>query len=87
MADNSNKSADAGGYSKIYKHQWHTHVNALPMSAKTLMEKVCEKKFGWHFIPHKTMKWERPDWYKDQTLVLSFESKTDLITSKLNITL
>jgi len=86
MAASSKKPVE-GGYNKIYQYQWHTHVNALPMTAKTLMESVCDKRFGWHFIPHKTMNWQSEDWYKDQTLVLSFESKIDLITSKLNITL
>ncbi len=87
MVDSSKKPHDEGGYNKIYKHQWHTHVYALPLTAKDLMENICEKKWGWHFIPHKNMQWEKEDWFKDQTLVLSFESKTDLITSKLNITL
>ena len=57
------------------------------MSAKDLMVELCEKRFGWHFIPHRNMQYEKEDWYRDQTLVISFESETDLITSKLNITL
>jgi len=96
MAANSKKSLNGDGHNKIYKHQWRTHVYGLPMSAKTLMEDICEKKFGWHFVPHKDMdyrsdswyeKHHSDSWYEKQTLVISFESKTDLITSKLNITL
>ena len=75
------------GYNKIFEHQWRTHVYALPLSAINLIKKIALDKWGWHFIPHKNMQWEKEDWFKDQTLVLSFESKTDLITSKLNITL
>ena len=75
------------GYNKIFEHQWRTHVYALPLSAINVIKKIALDKWGWHFIPHKNMQWEKEDWFKDQTLVLSFESKTDLITSKLNITL
>ena len=57
------------------------------MSAKELMLDICEKKFGWHFIPHKDINYHSDNWYEKQTLVISFESQTDLITSKLNITL
>ena len=87
MAANSKRPLNGNGYNKIYKHQWRTHVYGLPMSAKTLMEDICEKKFGWHFVPHKDMDYHSDSWYEKQTLVISFESKTDLIASKLNITL
>ena len=94
MADNSKEPKlnsvsplNGDGYNKIYKYQWHTHVYAIPLTAIELMQNICEKKFGWHFIPHRNMQYEKEDWFKDQTLVISFESQTDLITSKLNITL
>jgi len=87
MVENSKKSIDGDGYNKIYKYQWITNVYGLPMSAKELMLDICEKKFGWHFLPHKDMNYHSDNWYEKQTLVISFESKMDLITSKLNVTL
>jgi|TARA_R110001592_G_scaffold132997_16_gene348097 hypothetical protein len=80
-------NSGASGYNKIYKHQWVTHVNALPMSAIDVMDKVCLKKYGWHFTPHEAMDYSREDWYKDQSLILTFESNIDLLVSKLTITL
>jgi len=87
MADNSKRELNGDGYNKIYRHQWVTNVYGLPMSAKHLMEDICEHKFGWHFLPHKDMNYHSDKWYEKQTLVISFESEMDLITSKLNITL
>lgn len=82
-----NSNVSPSGYNKIYEHQWVTHVNALPMSAIEVMDKVCLNKYGWHFTPHKDMDYSRDDWYKDQSLILTFESKIDLLVSKLTITL
>jgi hypothetical protein len=51
------------------------------------MDSICVGKWGWYFIPHKNMRWEREDWYKDQTLILTFEDKHDLARCKLSVDL
>lgn len=78
---------DDCGYNKIFKYQWKTHVNALPMTAIGEIHDVSKGKWGWHFIPHKNMNYGKEDWYKDQTLVLTFEKPLDLILSKLIATI
>lgn len=87
MADSFNYSADNlpddCGYNKIYKHQWKTFTNALPMTAVSEIHNLVRKRWGWHFLPHKNMDYGREDWYKDQTLYLTFESKMDLILAKM----
>ena len=87
MAESFNYSADklpAGcGYNVIYKHQWTTNTNALPMTAVTEIQNLVRKRWGWHFVPHKDMDYNRDDWYKKQTLCITFENKMDLILSKL----
>ena len=75
------------GYNKIFEHQWRTHVYALPLSAINVIKKIALDKWGWHFIPHKNMQWEKDDWFKDQTLVLSFSDKDDLINCRFSIDL
>ena len=35
MAELDYKLPDDCGYNKIFKHQWVTHTNALPLSAVT----------------------------------------------------
>ena len=87
MQDSLQKKDKPSGYNKIYRNQWTTHVNALPMSAIEVMDSLCKKKYGWHFIPPRNMNYAEDDWYKNQTLVLSFESKIDLLVSKLTVTL
>lgn len=74
---------DDCGYNKIYQYQWKTTQHGLPMNSTHEISKHAEGKWGWHFLPHKTMDYSREDWYKDQTLVLSFENKMDLIICKL----
>ena len=76
-----------GEYNIHLEHNWRTHVNSLPMNAKEYMDSICVGKWGWYFIPHKTMKWEREDWYKDQTLILTFEDEHDLAQCKLSVDL
>ena len=75
------------GYNKIFEHQWRTHVYALPLSAINVIKKIALDKWGWHFIPHKNMQWEKDDWFKDQTLVISFADKDDLINCRFSIDL
>ena len=71
------------GYNKIFKHQWKTSQHGLPLNCTHIIDSYAEGKWGWHFIPHKSMKWEKEDWYKDQTLVITFEKQMDLILCKL----
>lgn len=78
---------DDCGYNKIFEHQWHTHVHALPLTQVGIIHSIATSRWGWHFIPHKNMNYENDDWYKDQTLVLSFFDKDDLINSKFSIDL
>ena len=78
---------DDCGYNKIFKHQWTTNTNAIPLTAVNHIRDLINGKFGWHFVPHKNMDYSREDWFKDQTLVITFESKLDLILSKLTTTL
>ena len=76
------------GYNFIFKHQWKTHTNSLPITAVTEILKIVDgRQFGWHFIPHDNMNYHNDDWYKDQTLVLSFSSRIDLIITKLIVTI
>tara|TARA_B110000444_G_C18517372_1_gene445043 strand:+ start:392 stop:658 length:267 start_codon:yes stop_codon:yes gene_type:complete len=87
MAELDYKLPDDCGYNKIFKHQWVTHTNALPLTAVTTIRDSISGRFGWHFVPHKNMNYAQDDWYKDQTLVLTFENKLDLIISKLKATI
>jgi predicted molibdopterin-dependent oxidoreductase YjgC len=87
MADLDTFLPDNCGYNKIFKHQWKTNTNAIPLSSVNHIRDLIKGKFGWHFIPHKNMDYSREDWYKDQTLVITFENKLDLILSKLTTTL
>lgn len=72
-----------GEYNVHYKYVWRTPVNALPMSIKNWLDKKCEDKWSWYFEPHDNMNWHSEDWYKDQTLMLSFNNKYDLVRTKL----
>lgn len=78
---------DDCGYNCIYKHQWKTITNALPMTAINKIHSIVDKRWGWHFIPHKNMDYSKEDWYENQTLILTFENKMDLILAKLLVTL
>jgi len=80
------KTSKEGEYNKVYPHSWKTNVNALPMNIKQFLDRTLEGAYGWHFVPHKNMQWEKEDWYKDQTLYLTFELQQDLIQSKLSVT-
>lgn len=75
-----------GQYNKVYPHKWKTNVNALPMGIKVFLDDTLEGSYGWHFVPHKGIDWQAEDWYKDQTLFLTFELQQDLIQSKLSVT-
>lgn len=75
------------GYNCIFKHQWNcAPKHGLSMSAIIELKSLCRKKFGWHFVPHKNMDWQKDDWYKNQTLFLTFENKWDMIHAKLRVT-
>jgi len=91
MAENFNysfdKLPDDIGYNNIYKYQWTTTTNAIPMSAVTKIQNIVSKRWGWHFIPHENMDYSRDDWFENQTLIVSFESKLDLVLTKLMISL
>ena len=76
-----------GQYNVHLEYNWRTHVNALPMSAKEYMDSICVGKWGWYFIPHKNMVWHDEEWYKDQTLIITFEDKHDLARCKLSVDL
>jgi hypothetical protein len=83
-ADRLNK--DGCGYNLIYRHQWRTHTNALPMHIISLIHKITEdRKWGWTFSPHKNMDYNSPNWYENQTLILTFEDQSDLVQTKLEV--
>ncbi len=74
------------GYNAIFRYQWRTHTNALPMHVISIINTITEdRKWGWAFSPHKNMDYTRPNWYEDQTLILTFEDQSDLIQTKLEI--
>lgn len=73
------------GYNKMYRYNWQTPVYGLSMSLIPVIHDICKKRWGWHFRPHKDMNYHRDDWYEKQNMVLSFESKLDLILVKLMI--
>lgn len=89
MADNLTETLSLPkgyGYNHIFKYQWNCAPKyGLSGVAVEELKKICRKKFGWHFLPHKNMNYSNEDWYKDQTLILTFESKWDLIHAKLRI--
>jgi hypothetical protein len=74
------------GYNFIFRHQWRTHTNALPMHVIGIIDRITEdRKWGWTFSPHKNMDYRRPNWYEDQTLILTFEDQSDLVQTKLEV--
>lgn len=87
MVESFMTTNDVSGYNKLYKHQWVTSTNALPLTISEKLSKMCSKRWGWHFIPHENMDYSRENWFQDQTLILTFESKWDLIHAKLRVSL
>jgi len=73
------------GYNKIFKYQWTTPVYGLPMDIHNALDKICKGRWGWHFIPHENINYSRENWYEDQTLVITFENKWDLIHARLRV--
>jgi len=87
MAESFNYSAtplpDDCGYNKIFKYQWRTTTNALPMTSVNEIHSIASGPWGWHFTPHENMDYSKDDWYKNQTLHITFKNKMDLILCKL----
>lgn len=73
------------GYNKVYRYNWKTPVYGLSMSLIPVIHDICKKRWGWHFSPKKDMDYNSDQWYEKQNMVLSFESKLDLILVKLMI--
>ena len=74
------------GYNVICRYQWRTHTNALPMHVISIINRITDdRKWGWLFSPHKNMDYRRPNWYEDQTLILTFENCDDLVQAKLEV--
>jgi len=61
-----------GKYNTRLAHNWHTNELALPWECVDELDEVCEGKWGWFF---------------DETLVLTFENKYDLVQSRFTIEL
>ena len=76
---------DDCGYNKLYSHNWITPVYGLSMTLIPVIHDICKKRWGWHFRPHKDMNYHKDNWYEKQNMVLSFESKFDLILVKLMV--
>jgi hypothetical protein len=76
-----------GKYNVNYAYTWKTPVATLPMSVVTWLDSVVEDEWGWFFIPHSNMDYNRDDWYEDQTMCLTFKSSQDLILCKLSVVL
>jgi len=76
-----------GQYNVHYDYTWKTSVASLPMTIVTWLEGVVEDEWGWYFIPHENMDYNRSDWYEDQTMCLTFNSIQDLILCKLSVVL
>jgi hypothetical protein len=76
---------DGSGYNKIYPYQWRTNRYALPSGWIKQIGQLSTGNWGWHFIPHKNMDYRKAEWYKDQTLFITFENQEDLIQVKLCI--
>ena len=72
---------DGSGYNCIFKHNWRVHGKyALGSTWIWEISSIVEGRgWGWYFIPHKTMDYRKVNWYEDQTLVLSFQNKDDMV--------
>lgn len=78
--------SETSGYNKIYRHQWRTFTNALPMIVHDHLNILTEgRPWGWYFIPHENMDYRDPNWFENQTLILSFDDEYDLIQAKLEV--
>ena len=73
------------GYNRQYSHDWETSVYGLGMHLIPEIHNLCTGNWGWYFIPHENCNYYADDWHENQTLVLSFEKKWDLIMCKLII--
>ena len=73
------------GYNKIYRYDWKTPVYGLSMNLIPVIHDICRKRWGWHFKPKPNMNYHDENWFEKQNMVLSFESKLDLILVKLSI--
>ena len=73
------------GYNKIFKYNWETPVYGLSIGHIPNIDKICKKRWGWYFRPNKNMDYRSEQWYENQNMVLSFESRIDLIIVKLSI--
>jgi hypothetical protein len=78
---------DGSGYNCIFRHKWRVLGKyALGSTWIPEIHKIVEDRgWGWHFIPHKNMDYRKDNWYEDQTLVLSFENKDDMIQAILQL--
>lgn len=78
---------DDCGYNKIYKYSWNTPTYGLPMHTSKKIANMVTGRWGWHFVPHENMDYNSDDWYENQTLVITFERKWDLVMCRLMISL
>ena len=78
---------DDCGYNKIYKYSWKTPTYGLPMHVSNKIASMVTGRWGWHFVPHENMDYNSDDWYENQTLVITFERKWDLVMCRLMISL
>ena len=79
------ETEQTSGYNKIYRFQWRTNMYALPSHWIDAINSIAQNQWGWHFIPHKNMDYNRENWYEDQTLYITFEDEQDLVQAKLCI--
>lgn len=90
--ENSHKSivhelSQGSGYNCIFKHIWRVLGKyALKSSWIWTISKIVDgRDWGWYFIPNKNMDYRKDNWYEDQTLILSFENKDDMIQVMLQL--
>lgn len=79
--------SDGSGYNCIFKYNWRV-IGKCALGSTWLWEIssiVDGRRWGWYFIPHKTMDYRKENWYEDQTLVLSFEDESDMIQAMLQL--
>lgn len=74
-----------GEYKVDFPYRLMCNTNAIPMSAMTKIDKLIDGRWGWNFIPHDNMDWNRDDWYERQDAYVSFENRDDAITVALSI--
>lgn len=79
--------SEGSGYNCIFKHNWRV-LGKYALSSTWIWEIssiVGNRRWGWYFVPHKNMNYQRDNWYEDQTLVLSFEEESDMIQAVLQL--